>query len=292
MLKKISEQCADLDFILFDEYKRIEKLFSETKVVFDRKYLNGPNYTVEEFANIHFLKWHLRGSRFIDIYEMRQKLNIDKDFMQNNSELTELTVLQFLQYSFNCTVFVHDMICNPQNKYNAYFDRDSSACVWALFENIDGLLELLKAIRYFDDKEKEYVITYSDAISDAVAINHSEIEKNLYEYRSIKHRGNLQRKREILFTFYREKFEVNTRKLLKDAGYGKLENDTGFLLGEVARHHEAVMKNKAAAEKLKDMSEDGIEDLYDIAYDLFLACMAILPCIDVRVRDKIDRLKT
>lgn len=97
MRKRISEQNEFPEFDLYNEYRKIDVLLSETKSVnMYNKYgrLLTNYFTIEEYIDyVCFNDWNLRGT-FTSITEMRQGLGIQKGAIHINN-VTENHVLDF-----------------------------------------------------------------------------------------------------------------------------------------------------------------------------------------------------
>ena len=93
MRQRISEKNKFPSFDLFDEYQKLEAIFSNWRTMgtYDEwRTRKPPMYTFEDYIrDLQFENWNLRGT-FINLQEMRSKLNIapedfvEKRFLKNN----------------------------------------------------------------------------------------------------------------------------------------------------------------------------------------------------------------
>ena len=224
--------------------------------------------TIEDFINIHFLKWHLRGT-FITVNEMRNALGIGR--AQLSESVTEENFLQFLQYAYNCTTLVELTFGSYHNYKLALTDRDY---IGAIMHNIDMLLARLKAELFYDRDNGEFFIRYCNDVSDVIALSHPDINRSLTEYLMIDNKEDLQRKGEILTTLYK-KFEI-VRNDLRGTEFDNLQSDTGFLFNKVGARHSSSDK---IAEKFASLEDSDKIFWHDRTFDFFLACLSSLPYV-------------
>lgn len=284
MLRRISEVNIHPAFDLYREYEKIEELFSLRKIVFVNKHKNSyiSPISIEEFMASRFLDWHLRGT-FTKLDEMRESMQIDRKLIAKTKmkpgESGE-RVLLYLQFLWNCLAYLmkaYEYSKNYSAEIKLSFTEYGGETVVALMGNADALLFRLNAERYFDEDKKEHVVYYRDTIDDAIVEEHTDIRECLIEYRRVDTIHNLQRKEEILCTLFK-KFE-SFRNNLKNSGFDSLQSDTGFILN-FARH--TPHKNDSVATKFHSLSNEEKEIWYDKAYNMFVACLAILPYIDAK----------
>ena len=295
MIKSISEQNELRKFNLRDECIKIEDFLVMSVISYDYGYQRGTT-SIEGYVANNFLDWHLRGTH-TDIYTMRNFLGIDGGALRSDSA-SDFTAFNFFQYAYNLAYAVNEAFFRPDGKklhpkgHNYYiYDSDESKII-AIGQNIRAVLRSYGMQMEFDEDKSEYYIAYTNHLADAVASSNPSIAQRLVEYRRIEYSNDLQRKSEILFTLYKEIFEVEKGKSKNKLPYitEAFEKDAGFMLGEVVRHNEKVMKNKSVANKLNSMSDEEKACFYDTAYDYFVAFAAMLPCI--RAKEKVKELKS
>ena len=285
MIMRISEMNMHPNFNMHYEYTKVEDLFSVQKVVYVGE--RGRSFTedcsVEDFVERNFLNWRLRGT-FINVSEMRNALLINKDNMSSRYTTSKEHILCFLQFMYNCLNFLETSFNKQNSDFTLQMMNLGNTYVDALVSNANALLFKLNADRYFDEYMQEIVVFYRDEVDDAIVNEHPDIQRSLIEYRQIDYIGNLQRKSEILTSLFK-KFET-FRGELKGTSFDKLQSDTGMLLN-LARH--APNKNDPIAMRFDVLTDNEKEIWYDKAYKMFIACLSVLPYIDMKA--DVEQLK-
>lgn len=100
MRQRISEKNVFPAFDLYEEYQKLEAVFSNWRTIgtYDRwgKRI-APMYTFEDYIdNLQFESWNLRGT-FITLQEMRAQLGIAKNNFKKG-KVTENQLLDFIQF--------------------------------------------------------------------------------------------------------------------------------------------------------------------------------------------------
>ena len=278
-MKRISEQNIFPNFDIQNEYEKIEALISEKRAiqVYTRDFLSF-SLTVEGFVEIVFSNWRLRGT-FLSLDEMRSGLGIPKDEFSYMA-IQEGDLLNFLQYAMNCLFYAASCL-NDSSKVsiggNFYHFSDRS-----YFESsalsIQLLLSHLGVTYHTDEETGEIYLRYKDEVADAIIEQNPEVARSLTEYLQVGNQGDLQRKGEILCTLWK-RFE-STKDSLSESGYELLRSNTGFLFNKTGIRH-WVENDKIASATFLKMTEEELEEWYDKTYDLFVACMAVLPTIAI-----------
>ena len=97
-MKRITEQNRFHNTNLYQEYAKIEYMLSGYKVICKSGITglypeNKAELTIENFVDVHFLNWHLRGT-LLNVHEMRYVLGISREKL--NDDITEEQLPQFL----------------------------------------------------------------------------------------------------------------------------------------------------------------------------------------------------
>jgi len=267
-MRKISEQNIFPRFDLPAEYRKIEQLISGKKVV-DCHYHFAAPITIEKLVNEYFLDWELRGTMF-SVREMREAFGIEKTLMES-SDVPTGVYLDFFQYAANCANYVWQIT----RKKPLHYSVDDNFMV-AIIQHISAIADRLNVKVEFSEDGVEVYLIYRDDVADIVVEHHPDISHKITEYRRIDNHGNLERKGEILCTLYK-KFE-SVRDDLNKTEFKALADDTGLLFNNTSiRHWEE--KTKFAAVTFSNMPPDELEIWYGKTYELFIACMAVLPYI-------------
>ena len=140
--------------------------------------------------------------------------------------------------------------------------------IYKIINNITNVLEKIN-YKLVQAEDGYFNIIEKDASTTAVAELYSDISANVIEYRRYNLKGNLERKKEILYNLS-NKFEP-IRATLKANNFSEIEDKTGDLLNNLdIRHNNKSGKN--AKDIVKNMSNEELEQWYDKTYDLLLMC--------------------
>lgn len=286
MRQRISEKNIFPSFDLFDEYQKLEAIFSNWRTIGDYDRWGDrkqPLYTFEEYIrDLQFESWNLRGT-FINLQEMRQKLNIaPENFSKRN--ITEEQLLDYIQFLLNCWFRIHSTIKSMQAQGIAYLAQEGP--LEMLFQNCSYILEKLHCEAKLDKENDEIYVIYQDELSAEVSQQDPDVEISLTDYHRIDNRGDLQRKGEILCSLSKRLESVEAQ--IKGTEFYSIYNDATFLLNKIGARH-WTGKDKLANATFMKMSPEELEEWYDTAFDLVVSCLAVVPCLTVR--NKIKTIK-
>lgn len=286
MRQRISEKNIFPSFDLFEEYQKLEEIFSNRRTIgtYDRwGDRRPPLYTFEEYIrDLQFENWNLRGT-FINLQEMRQKLNIaPENFSKRN--ITENQLLDYIQFLLNCWFRIHSTIKLMQTQGIAYLAQKDS--LEMLFQNCRYILEKLHCEDKLDKENDEIYVVYQDELSAEVSQQNPDVEISLTDYHRIDNRGDLQRKGEILCTLSKQLEAVEAQ--VKGTEFYSTYNDATFLLNKIGARH-WTGKDKLANATFMKMSPEELEEWYDTAFNLVVSCFAAIPYLTVK--DKIKTIK-
>lgn len=282
MTRRISDRSNNPIQDYFEEYKKIEYLFSEVKCIgtFNRYGRRmDPMYTLEEYlSELQFYDWNLRG-RCITLQELRNSLGITQDCMNNQFSTDRL--LDYLQFILNCMIRIELTL----KACSVVYLIDESL-LNMIIENTKSVLEQLNYSIVIDNNNDEIYIVYQSPETTAVSEIHDDIKESVTEYRRHDFKGDLKRKEEILCTLYKKLEAIE--KDFQGTEYDKLLKDTKFLFNKSGVRH-FVEEDKIASKTFMNMSPDEIEKWYDRIYDLFLTCMLMSDYL--KIRKSIKELK-
>jgi len=290
-MNKISET----NFDKFEIVKRIERMITQELVVCYTDSMLGsvldfPTKTIEEIIQIKFSNWNLSGM-FDSVSDMRNYYGISSSKIAEDKP-NDTTILWYLQYVANCVQRVEDVCAESWNILGYKIKFHDKSYPSGIFSKIDSLLEHLNAKRIFDEESREIAVVRKDELSETVLAESPDILKLVNQYKALGTAGDLVRKRQILYSLYRDGYENELKQFQQDPPYFSKTflSDLGLLIGRVARHHEEVMGNEQVTEKLLAMSDAEKERYYDLTLDYFLAFRAMLPCL--QVKPCVDSLKS
>ena len=271
MRTRITEKNVFPYFSLEREYKKLHDLIFDRSafgkyVVYSQK--ARPSLSYDNCLQTMFLDWNLRGS-FTSIEEMLFGLHISEDDFDNS--ITEDRMLDFIQFTLNAICFVDDEV--DKGNYNIYKATDS--IFNAIVSNSRLILDHLGAEMI--DGDKEIYIVYKDDVASAVSEQREDLKASITEYLKIDNRNDLGRKGEILCTLAK-KLEPH-EKDLNNSKFKQLCSDTTFLLNNIGARHSLNPENKIKAQFLT-MEDEAVEQWYDRTFQMFLACVAVIPYLE------------
>lgn len=286
MRQRISEKNIFPSFDLFEEYQKLEAIFSNWRTIGTYDRWGGrrqPDYTFEEYiGDLQFESWNLRGT-FINLQEMRQKLNIaPENFSKGN--ISENQLLDYIQFLLNCWFRIHSTIKLTQTKGIVYLAQEDS--LEMLFQNCRYILEKLHCEDKLDKENNEIYVVYQDKLSAEVSQQNPDVEISLTDYHRIDNRGDLRRKGEILCTLSKQLEAVEAQ--VKGTEFYSIYNDATFLLNKIGARH-WTGKDKLATATFMKMPPEELEEWYDTAFNLMVSCFAVIPYL--AVKDKIKTIK-
>ncbi len=273
MRQRISQKNVFPVFDIETEYKKLQSLF------FDRsaygKVLpygrSAPCLSYNDCLKEVFLDWELRGT-FTSIEEMLLGLKIgDDDFSANPSEER---LLDYIQFITNAVTFLVSIL--KHKKHYVYFAQ-AETIFNAIADNAHFLLNRLGAEMI--NKSGELWVIYKDDVASCVAEQNTDIKESIIEYLKIDNRGNLQRKGEVLCTLAK-KLEPHEGKL-NATEFKTLCSNTTELLNKIGARH-ALNDKDHIEKKILNMDIAEQEKWFDYTFQMLLACMAVIPYIDIK----------
>lgn len=278
MRQRISQKNVFPVFDIETEYKKLKDLF------FDRSAFgkilpygrSAPCLSFNDCLKTAFLDWELRGT-FTSIEEMLMSLKIsDDDFSANPSEER---LLDYIQFIINAASFLVSIL--KRRKFNVYF-AGAETIFNAIADNAHLLLSRLGAEMI--NTPGELWVVYKDDVASCVAEQNEDIKESIIEYLKIDNRGNLQRKGELLCTLAK-KLEPHEGKF-NGTEFKTLCSNTTELLNKIGARHALNDKDRIEKKILRmDMAEQ--EKWFDYTFQLCLACMAVIPYIDIKSKIKL-----
>ena len=271
MRQRISQKNVFPVFDLEAEYRKLQNLFFDSSA-FGHIFHYGQSRPCLSFFDClqkMFLDWNLRGS-FTSAEEMMTGLEIgEKDFQR---DMTEEHLLDYIQFISNAALFV-SIDCKRYDYYRA----SAETLLNAILDHSRLILNRLGAEMNLCDEE--VVVFYKDDVASAVAEQNEDLNPNIMEYLKIDNRGNLQRKGELLCTFYKELEPYESA--FKGTELKTLYSDTDMLFNKIGARH-ALKEKDCVEKKIMDMGRREQEMWYDRAFQMFLTCMAAVPYLEYK----------
>ena len=266
MRKNLREKAKNTQINFADEMQRIEAIFSNKGIIEFYKrddYTHMfPQYTsIEDLYECGYFMKYPYSENYINLSDMRSSLGISKeDVKENNLEI-------MLDY-FECIYNLISFLFVQYRAGNLSLDIVDERYIYKIINNITNVLEKIN-YKLVQAEDGYFNIIEKDASTTAVAELYSDISANVIEYRRYNLKGNLERKKEILYNLS-NKFEP-IRATLKANNFSEIEDKTGDLLNNLdIRHNNKSGKN--AKDIVKNMSNEELEQWYDKTYDLLLMC--------------------
>lgn len=229
-----------------------------------------PSLSYNDCLQSMFLDWELRGS-FTSIEEMLFGLQISEDDFDKSC--TEERLLDYIQFLLNAIIFVSLEV--KKRNYTIYQVSDSIYS--AIVDNSHLILDKVGAEMV--EMGHEIAIAYKDDVANAAAMQVPDISSSIREYLLIDNRGDLQKKAEILGTLAKELEKVEGR--FKGTEFSTLCSDTTMLLNKTGIRHAMDSRDKIET-KFLAMNEQELETWYDMIFHMFLACVSVLPYLEVK----------
>lgn len=273
MRKRISERNIFPSFDIKKEYDKIQILFckeGEFGYVHDRGIYHA-SLTYKSILEINFLSWNLRGT-FISLSEMLDDLEISDKYFKR--EPSEDRFLDYIQFIVNAVCFVDKLV---EEKSLTYY-RQGVTVENAIISNISLIAD------YFDTEfakgeNGELFVSYKNDISSVIANNFPDLRGSIVEYQKIDNR-----KGELLCTFAKilKKYE----RLINGTEFKSICSDTTMLMNNAGVRH-CINQNNKIGVKFYSMSDEDKLKWYDRAFEMFIACMAVVPYLKYK-----DELKS
>ncbi len=223
------------------------------------------------------MEWELRGT-FTSLEEMLSSLQIGEDEFQQ--ECDENRLLDYIQFVANAIAFVN----KKANDIHGRFYMADSTIAQAVSEQCLMIAERLNAEIILDDSE--FFVQYKDDIATAIVEQNEDCSVSIVEYLKIDNRGDLTRKGEILCTLAK-KLEAYEKKF-NGTEFSSLRTDTKALLNNIGPRHYLEDNNHIKRKAMK-MSATELEEWYDRVFQMILACLAVVPYLDIK--NEIKELK-
>ena len=250
----------------FDIYKEVNKiicLFSINLIEYD-DFSNSRKYTIEEFVDETLLKsWKQRGFYF-NCEEIRQDLNIKFKYDKNDSFDECIKLLEYYNNLMYLVIKKFDIFNNPDYIVKSDFNL--------LMENMKKLLDYINySIHVIEKEEKVLLIPKNSAATAVAEISSEETALAILMYNHLSLKGDLEQKRNLLNSIYREYEPLFTSSL---EGYNDFLNKTNALFNNLhIRHNNKTKKDNKNT--IINLDEKELEKWYDELYQLILFCVLI-----------------
>ena len=260
-------------FDMKEEYAKLNQLFHDKdafSIIQSRYSQQRDYYSYYDVLDDFFLQWELRKS-YTSLEEMLMKEHISEhDFAK---KATEEKLLDYIQFILNAIQYVQRTVVRLPFKMHL----DNYSIGNAIKDNCHLVLGKLNAEAKTIDLE--LWVLYKNDVATAVSIQNQESAQSIVEYLKIENRDNLERKGEILSSLYKQ-LEPHKRNLI-DNGFQQLCNDMSLLLNKTGARH-ALDPNDGIEAQILTMGDQERIKWYDHAFKAVLACMAVLPYLELK----------
>lgn len=250
-------ELIEKNYNLGREISKINDLYEELYVNFVNRYGDDDNDKLSRWANNYGLpQWKNRGT-IICIDELEEILGIE-DIIDDAEEriLSVEGALRYIEYILNI-VYLYEC------KGGVLEDNDIYEKLMKIVNNLLGHVNY--EIKYFQQHEKVLVVEKNSAATAVAEVTDKKTALNVIEYNHYLLKGNLEKKQTILKILADKAEGIRTKE--KDA-----LDDFMYLANNAHIRH----NNKLGSKKqdyLDEIGDEGLEKLYDKAYQLFLSGM-------------------
>ncbi|MBE7709531.1 MAG: hypothetical protein E7Z93_03680 [Cyanobacteria bacterium SIG32] len=255
-----------------DEMNKIKNIFENDLIVFDNDYDTIIKYSIEDFFDEYLLEnWKQRGC-FLSIKEMSTQLNLPHKFFKVTSNKNIIMTLEYYHNIFYLIV----------EKFRIFHNQDfkTSKNFRLMLENSHLLLEYLNYKIIIDrNEEKLFLIPKNPAATTVAEISSEDTALAILKYNHASMKGDLEGKRNLLFSIYRE-YEPLLKQPIE--GYADFYNKARGLYNTLDIRHNNKTK-EGNKNNVIDISDEELEKWYDELYQLLLFC--------VLIKDNLERKK-
>ena len=265
-------EILDSAYDITREFGKIQDLYSNV-VINCTNPLNyrQSSYSIENYVDTFLLHiWKQRKS-FLSVEEMKNCIFATITFEDIDKIETKLKILE---YFINIIYLIESKGCtnDPINQFGKNF--------LFLKENINILLENLNYEQLVIKDEERVLLVLKDPAATAVAeISSEDTALAILKYNHASMKGDLEGKRNLLFSIYRE-YEPLLKQHIE--GYADFYNKVRGLYNTLDIRHNNKTK-EGNKNNVIDISDEELEKWYDELYQLLLFC--------VLIKDNLERKK-
>ena len=259
----ISEKICDP----FTETERIVFLFEKEKIYYGESLM-------QFIDNNYFRNMKMRGTS-LSISDLKEQLGL----------LSEVSLDGLLTYCEFIENIIYQYIEQGEND-----DERINQQIITIIDNLKCILDCTNhEITKLDDNTLIITEKNKAAAQAASLIDDSEKALKAIEYNHVGLKGDLHGKQSILKQLGDLVEPLLKSHVLKNSGYGQLEDDAGFLLNNCQIRHENK-SGKNRKDFISQIDDDVLEEFYDKTYQALL--MVIIANDQIEVSKEIKELKT
>jgi len=287
MRKSIHEIILD-GFDLRTELQRIDNLFFDRDTIPTEPLPEAEMCTMYRFAKVYFNKWPFTGT-CIDLEEYVSKLNEDEHYKLNfDFSSVYFEDAEMMEIAFGNTEFYYNMYKFIENILNndADFQLTIQRANLSLFYKMGDVLNVIINHIYAKPIELEtlkYILipNNEEAIAVAECVENLETSKIILKYNHFKTKGDLQAKKSILRHLFTD--------IEKEGARSAAMKDFCCILNKADIRHNNTGKNGKSI--TTGMTDEQIEEVYDVAYRLYLMAKLDEEYEDM-LKDKVKEYKS
>lgn len=200
----------------------------------------------------------------------------DFHFELNATDFDIDYLINFCEYSYNLVVHIPESFSDPN--YVGINGKDS------YLQQIHKVVELINHQIVFDDDGIVRIVPQNNVVSLVSEIVPENISYKIIGYNHHSMKGDLERKKATL-TLLADRLEAKRAELKKQNA--KLEDDLFFLFNNInIRHNNTDSESKYYKEVVASMTDDELEEWYDLTYETCLYAFMTLEQADHSERIK------
>ena len=254
--KNLYDILNELEFSGAKEYERLTELVKKEKCCFS----DGRNKTLYQYINDKYFRFNVFRGTFISLSEMWDTLTPYYWSMDDLFILCELLLL------------VLDVRCYHLKCFDN-FDAETQARI--VIQNIITICEKTNHCIVEQEEGKKIIVEKNAAATQAVQlVDNLSVSSGILEYLHYALKGHLEEKRKILLLLGNYIEPMLKSHVLKNAGYGDIESDVGFLLNNMNIRHNNLEGTKRK-EYTASLTKDELEEWYDKTYNTILAAIIL-----------------
>ena len=260
MRKSFSQILNDSNIDIVTEYNRIYTLFFKNEVL--------PGYTLCGLCDRHFTEFPYRNT-CINLADFNETFNFDLCERCAAWQIDIDRLVLLCEYSYN-------LVKHILTKHNS---------VWAPFIlHIDKVVEKIGYVGINKNGLTDFVPKKAETIIAAESVDDSNISYDILKYNHHSMKGDLERKKNALISF--ATYFENKRKELKEFNQN-FERNLFTMFNEFNIRHDNNGKNPL----LENITDEKLEEYYDLTYELCLTAFSILGGMDSNKKAKQLRTK-
>ena len=257
--KTFSQVLQDNQFNLRDEFERLYRLFYKT-----------PNITYSLYSKCenNFSRFPYRDT-CISLDDFNRTFNFDFDCDGISRIINIAFLISFCEYSFNLVekILLNHGDCGPD-----------------YILQVKKVAEKAGYIGIVNNGITDFVPKKPEALVAAESVEDSNISFDILEYNHHSMKGNIEEKKKMLLSF--ATYFENKRKELKEFNQN-FERNLFTMFNEFNIRHDNNGKNPL----LENITDEKLEEYYDLTYELCLTAFSILGGMDSNKKAKELRTK-